>query len=227
MFLSTLSGLILGVLAQILDKKTGIIQAHFTLIQSIFSLLSILCITSLGFKIMMRTKPSSKDEYDLSVKWTSIKPASSSRIFDVFITGCLPFIYIANQSIGIPQIVQKSDFMTLIQVSLILLISCSVLGLSYYAALLCWTYKMQKLSLTSLLYFMGALDMSKLFGMFEQPVLVKNIIQLIRESHPQYSLTRRLMNALVGTKDVTNWNGTGYSIYWILIAISIVYIHKK
>lgn len=36
-----------------------------------------------------------------------------------------------------------------------------------------------------------------------------------------------MMNAFVGTKNVTNWNGTGYSIYWIIIAISIVYIHKK
>jgi hypothetical protein len=55
---------------------------------------------------------------------------------------------------------------------------------------LCYSQKMQKLSLTSLLYFMGALDMSKLFASFEQPILVKNIIQLIRESYPQYSLSR-------------------------------------
>jgi hypothetical protein len=80
--------------------------------------------------------------------------------------------------------------MTLVQVSVILLISCIVLGLGYYAALLCYSQKMQKLSLTSLLYFMGALDMSKLFASFEQPILVKNIIQLIRESYPQYSLSR-------------------------------------
>jgi hypothetical protein len=101
-----LAGLFLGVLVQVFDKKTGIIQAHRALTQSVFSLLSVIIITLLGFKIMMTktSAPTKQDEYELSLNW-NVKRNKPSR-FDVFATSFLPFIYIINQSLGAPQIVQ-------------------------------------------------------------------------------------------------------------------------
>ncbi|KAI7870688.1 uncharacterized protein EV154DRAFT_529939 [Mucor mucedo] len=129
----------------------------------------------------------------------------------------LPTCFMINQGLGVShRNPQHTVVMTMISVVL-----CAGFGIAYYATLTHFSKRVQTACCSIVVYLTGAIAVSKLFGSVEQILHppIQNLVFIIRGQSND-----NLLRLLFGTSD---WNGTGYSVYWFMISVYLIYQCKK